>query len=99
MASRMEPAALQVLAGAPLAWAHLLNVRRLWRLFGPTSVFASPGFGWTLPLTALLLATAWYTDAAAPVAQVPDTVVDDMTGGGEHPEKAAVVKQSDTLTE
>lgn len=92
----MQP--LQALAGAPLAWVHLLNVRRLWRLFGATSVFASPGFGWTLPLTALLLAIAWYTDAAAPVSQVADTVVDDVAGGRELHDKAAVDKPSDTLT-
>ena len=98
LSHQIQSAALQALAGAPLAWAHLLNVRRLWRLYGPTSVFASPGFGWTLPLTALLLATAWYTDAAAPVPQVLDTVVDDVAGGGEPHDKAAVDKQSDTLT-
>jgi hypothetical protein len=69
-----------VLTGAPLAWVHLLNVRRLWRLFGPTSVFASPGFGWTLPLTVLLLATAWYTDAAA-LQQLPDIAADRPMDG------------------
>jgi hypothetical protein len=78
---QVPPAELQVLTGAPLAWVHLLNVRRLWRLFGPTSVFASPGFGWTLPLTVLLLATAWYTDSAATPQQLPDAAADTPTDG------------------
>lgn len=68
----------QVLIGLPLAWVHLLNVRRLWRLYGPTSVFASPGFGWTLPLTTALLIGAWYGDSAAPQQHAPDAAIDGV---------------------
>lgn len=56
----------QLLVGAPLLYAHLLNLRRLWRLYGATSVLLSPGFGWTLPLTVALLVGAWASDSAAP---------------------------------
>ncbi len=55
-----------MLVGAPLLWAHLLNLRRLWRLYGPTAVLLSPGFGWTLPLTVAVLVGAWVCNSAAP---------------------------------
>ena len=58
----------QAATGALLMYAHAMNLRRLWRLYGPAAVLASPGFGWTAPLAAALLVVAWATAAAAPAA-------------------------------
>lgn len=82
-----------MLIGLPLVYAHLLNVRRLWRLFGPSSVFASPGFGWTLPLTAALLAGAWFGDSAAPPQPSTDQ---DAAANGLGDEHAAVQANGET---
>jgi len=57
---------LQIVVAAPVLAAHLLNVRRLWRLYGPAAVLLSPGFGWGAPLGAALLLGAWLDGAAAP---------------------------------
>lgn len=81
---------LQVLAGLPLTWAHLMNVQRLWRLYGPTSVFASPGFGWTLPLTVALLVGAWFGDSAAPEHCL-------LESGAEYPKDASNPQNSDAM--
>lgn len=73
---------VQVVVGLPVLYMHLLNVRRIWRLYGPASVLLSPGFGWTVPLTVLLLLIARRDSTAKPAAAGVAASAAERAGAG-----------------